>query len=103
MVHRIKIYEMFMRDGLQSLNKIYPKETKLKFMNLLNQCNFDCIEFGSTTSAKLLPQMANSVELYQTIKKHPKTKYTMLVPGFTYTINAINNQIKSFGLVCSMS
>lgn len=27
--------------------KIYDLETKIQIMNLLNQCNFDCIEFGS--------------------------------------------------------
>jgi len=100
---KIKIYEMFMRDGLQSLNKIYNLDTKIEFMNLLNQCNFDCIEFGSTTSPKLLPQMANSFELFETIKKKKKTKYTMLVPGTNQLQKVIDKKINSFGLVCSVS
>lgn len=100
---KIKIYEMFMRDGLQSLNKIYPIETKLAFFNLLNTCDFQCIEVGSTTSSKLLPQMGNSFELYNNIKKNPNTKYTILVPSISKINDAIENNVKSFGLVCSVS
>lgn len=97
----IKIYEMFMRDGLQSLKKVYPLETKLLFFNLLNQCKFHCIEVGSTTSPKLLPQMANSFELFTKIQKNPNTKYTMLVPSKVQ--ETIDNSVNSFGLVCSVS
>lgn len=99
----IKIYEMFMRDGLQSLNKIYSLNTKLAFFNLLNQCNFHCIEVGSTTSPKLLPQMANSFEIYEKIQKNPNTKYTMLVPSINKVQETINSSVESFGLVCSVS
>lgn len=100
---QIKIYEMFMRDGLQSLNKVYSLETKTEFIKILNQCNFHCIEFGSTTSPKLLPQMANSYELYTNIKKNSNTKYTMLVPGITQIPKVIDSGINSFGIVCSIS
>jgi hydroxymethylglutaryl-CoA lyase len=100
---KVKIYEMFMRDGLQSLNKVYPIETKLAFFNLLNSCNFHCIEVGSTTSPKLLPQMANSFELYKNAKKNPMTKYTILVPSITKINETIGNNVNSFGLVCSVS
>ena len=101
---QIKIYEMFMRDGLQSLKKVYPLETKFEFFNLLNQCNFNCIEIGSTTSSKLLPQMENSLKLFYKIKKNPNTKYTMLVPSsLTQTHNSIEHNVTSFGLVCSVS
>jgi hydroxymethylglutaryl-CoA lyase len=99
----IKIYEMFMRDGLQSLNKIYSLQTKLKFMNLLNKCNFYCIEFGSTTSPKLLPQMANSYELFDLTCKNLHTKYTMLVPSYNHIQKTLDKNINSFGLVCSVS
>ena len=99
----IKIYEMFMRDGLQSLKKIYPLTTKIEFMKLLNKCNFDCIEFGSTTNPKLLPQIANSFELYNFIEKKPYTKYTMLIPSFNQTKKVLDAKINSFGLVCSVS
>ena len=99
----VKLYEMFMRDGLQSLNKTYSLKKKLQFIDLLNQCNFHCVEFGSTTSPKLLPQMANSFELFNSMNKSPDIKYTMLVPGYNQTQKVLNTGINSFGLVCSVS
>jgi hydroxymethylglutaryl-CoA lyase len=94
-----------MRDGLQSLNKVYNLETKIKFMELLSECNFHCVEFGSTTSPKLLPQMANSYKLFTSIKPNPNsnTKYTMLVPSYNQTQKVLDSNINSFGLVCSVS
>jgi len=105
-----------MRDGLQSLNKVYNLQTKLKFMKLLSECNFHCVEFGSTTSPKLLPQMANSYELFKSFKSlepktqtlhpqnfHPQNFHTMLVPAYNHTQKVIDSGINSFGLVCSAS
>jgi hypothetical protein len=44
----IYIYEMFMRDGLQSLEKVYPLEKKIYFINNLMRCNIKNIEFTFT-------------------------------------------------------
>jgi hydroxymethylglutaryl-CoA lyase len=100
---KIKIYEMFMRDGLQSLKKVFNLETKKQFINLLNECNFHCVEFGSSTSPKLLPQMANSFELFSSMNKKKDTHYTMLVPGYSHTEKVIKSGVSSFGLTCSVS
>jgi hydroxymethylglutaryl-CoA lyase len=99
----IKIYEMFMRDGLQSQKNKYNLDKKILFMKELNKCNFDCIEFGSTVSPKLIPQMNNSFELYEKIQKNENTKYTMLVPNISKLQKTIDSKINSFGLVCSVS
>jgi hydroxymethylglutaryl-CoA lyase len=92
-----------MRDGLQSLSKVYSLEQKKKFMQLLNSYGPHCIEFGSTTSEKLLPQMAKSFDLYKQIDKNSNTKYTMLVTSFDHTQRVLDSGIYSFGLVCSAS
>lgn len=101
----VKIYEMFMRDGLQSFNKTFTLEKKLEFTKLLNQCGFHCIELGSTVSPTLIPQMENSYELFKQTQKNPNTKYTMLVPGLFHISKALQfaPTITSFGLVCSVS
>jgi hydroxymethylglutaryl-CoA lyase len=100
----VKIYEMFMRDGLQSL-KPYTFEQKKLFLNQIMKNNFSCIEFGSTTNSKLLPQMNNSFELWDYIENHEKynnkINYTMLVP---HKLNeCIASNIRSFGLICTIS
>jgi len=104
----IKIFEMFMRDGLQSLSKIYTLQQKNKFIDKLSRCNYHAIEFGSSTSAKLLPQMANGYDIWNHITQSnnhllTSTKYTLLTPGLTHIEKALDNKINSFGLVCSVS
>lgn len=108
----IKIFEMFMRDGLQSL-KPFPLSKKINMFNIINRNNFYGIEVGSSTNSKILPQMANSIELWNTIKpeftnellypsgyKKPK-HLTMLAPS---KINPLITQdIRSFGLLTSVS
>ena len=83
---KVKIFEMFMRDGLQSLKKIYSLDQKKIFINNLLKANMKNIEFGSTTSPKLLPQMNNSYEFWQYLKNKEEYvknkndyKFTMLI------------------------
>jgi hydroxymethylglutaryl-CoA lyase len=100
----IQIYEMFMRDGLQSLKKIYTVDKKIFFMNKLLECNIKNIEFGSTTSPTLLPQMDNSFILWNNFKEYKNTKnLTMLITDKNNLTKSLNEGIKSFGLLCSIS
>ncbi len=102
---RIKIFEMFLRDGLQSYKTIFNVPQKLSFLNHLNTCNYDCIEFGSTTSPKLIPQIGGSYELWDKIKTQSKkkTRYTMLVPSENHLKKVMDEGITSYGLVTSLS
>jgi hydroxymethylglutaryl-CoA lyase len=106
-MNRVKIYEMFLRDGLQSLKKIYTVPQKIQIFNSLNRCNYNCIEFGSTTNPKILPQVGGSFELWNHVKEHKNiqspTKYTMLVPSINHIENVINSDINSYGFVMSTS
>ena len=102
----IKIYEMFMRDGLQSLPKVYTLDNKKNFIDNLIKCNITNIEFGSTTSPKLLPQMDNSYKLWnylEELKLNNKYNLTMLISNNKGLKESINCNIKSFGLLCSVS
>jgi hydroxymethylglutaryl-CoA lyase len=105
-MNRVKIYEMFLRDGLQSLKKIYTVPQKIQMFNNLNRCSYNCIEFGSTTNPKILPQVEGSFELWNHVKmnnKPFKTKYTMLIPSINHIKNVIDNNISSYGFVMSVS
>lgn len=110
-MRNIKIFEMFMRDGLQSLKKVYTLNQKKIFINNLLKTNIQNIEFGSTTSPKLLPQMDNSYELWDHIKslkvmndgELTENKFTMLVVDKNNLYKSIKNSINSFGLICSLS
>jgi hydroxymethylglutaryl-CoA lyase len=103
---KVQIYEMFMRDGLQSLSTIYPLNKKINFLNNIYLCNIKNIEFGSTTSEKLLPQMGGSFDLWNNIsidKSYKESKFTMLITDKRSLIKSINNNIISFGLLSSIS
>ena len=103
---RIYIYEMFMRDGLQSLHKVYTLDNKKYFIDNLIKCNITNIEFGSTTSPKLLPQMDNSYKLWnylEELKLNNKYNLTMLISNNNGLKESMNCNIKSFGLLCSVS
>ena len=97
---------MFMRDGLQSLPKVYTLDNKIYFIDKLLKCNITNIEFGSTTNPKLLPQMDNSYKLWnylENLKLNNKYKLTMLINNGKELQKSINHNIKSFGLLCSVS
>jgi hydroxymethylglutaryl-CoA lyase len=102
---RAKIYEMFLRDGLQSVKTIYTVKEKMAMFDILNRCNYDGIEFGSTTSPKLIPQVGGSMELWKHVRDNrmPNTKYTMLVPSIKHLSTVLDNNIKSYGFVLSIS
>ena len=87
---KIKIYELFLRDGLQSLEKCYTAEERIEMFKELNQCGLSGIEFGSTTKATIVPQMKDSFVLWDYVKEHqqPDTKYTMLIQ-INITLNLI--------------
>jgi hydroxymethylglutaryl-CoA lyase len=102
---RAKIYEMFLRDGLQSVRTVYTVREKMAIFDILNKCNYDGIEFGSTTSPKLIPQVGGSMELWNHVQNNMKsnTKYTMLVPSIKHLPNVLEKDIKSYGFVLSIS
>lgn len=103
----VKIYEMLMRDGFQSLDKTYNLETKKEVIKLLIECNNNNIEFGSTTSKKLLPQLGDTFELWEYIKELNMNKnidnYTILNTSKKGLERSIECGIKSHSLICSIS
>ena len=102
---KIKIYELFLRDGLQSLEKCYTVEERIEMFKELNQCGLSGIEFGSTTKATIVPQMKDSFVLWNYVKEHqqPNTKYTMLVPSIYHLDKVIEAGIDSIGIIVSIT
>ncbi len=107
-VSSIKIYEMLLRDGLQSLPKIYTLEDRLTLYRLIESTGLTNIEFGSMTSEKILPQMSKSLELYNNIINQQtvqtdQTKLIMLCPSIRGLEKSIESNIKNISLLCSAS
>lgn len=60
----IFIHEVGLRDGLQMESEIVPTITKLQWVETLAQANVDIIQVGSFVNPKVLPQMADTDEIF---------------------------------------
>jgi hydroxymethylglutaryl-CoA lyase len=58
----IKIIES-PREGMQGFSRIIPADEKVRYINRLLRVGFDTVEIGSIVSPKIIPQMADSLEV----------------------------------------
>ena len=124
-IPHIRYFDVSMRDGLQSLSKIYTlPEKQIMLDTIMKTHKPHALEIGSLVSPKILPQMANSYELYQyanTIYNknsiynrvtksnminyiyHPCDFYLLVPPTKKYLDRAQNLNIKNISLITSVS
>jgi isopropylmalate/homocitrate/citramalate synthase len=128
---KLKLFDVSLRDGLQSIPKIYElHEKKVMLSKIIHQYRPHQMEIGSIVSYNVLPQMKNSIELYKyatnkylsnkyDIKKSLTAKYDfindelddniscdffLLVPPIkSYIEQAVINNIKNISLITSVS
>lgn len=51
------------REGMQGFHRIIPTHQKVRYIESLMRVGFDTVETGSIVSPKLIPQMADSMEV----------------------------------------
>ena len=51
------------REGMQGFDKLIPTDQKVRYINALLRAGFDTVEIGSIVSPRLVPQMADSLEV----------------------------------------
>lgn len=96
---QVNIVEVGPRDGLQNETKIIPTDIKIEFINHLSETGIKHIEAGSFVSPRWVPQMADSLEIFQKIVRFPNVIYSALVPnmqGMEKAIEAKVNEIAIF-------
>jgi len=74
----VEIREEGPREGFQIEKKIYPIEERIELIDLLSETGLKRIQVGSFVSPKYVPQMADTGELFQRIKRAPGVDYTAL-------------------------
>ncbi|MFN3305690.1 MAG: hydroxymethylglutaryl-CoA lyase [Candidatus Kapaibacteriota bacterium] len=89
----ILIHEVGLRDGLQMESEPVPTITKLQWAKTLASAGLDIIQLGSFVNPKVLPQMADTDELFEEVKTNgePKAKFSALIlneKGFERAIKA---------------
>jgi len=105
----LKLFDVTLRDGLQSLTKIYSLAEKTEILrNIIVNRYPSAIEVGSIVSPKILPQMSESIELFHEaqfiniIIPKPIDLY-MLTPNLKSVNIASDHNITNFSFITSVS
>ncbi len=77
----VKIVEVGPRDGLQNEKQALSIEQRLSFINDLIDAGLKSIEVGSCVSAKWVPQMAQSDELFKLLPQCDDLNLSLLTPN----------------------
>ncbi|WP_234856046.1 hydroxymethylglutaryl-CoA lyase [Acinetobacter junii] len=77
----VKIVEVGPRDGLQNEKQALSIEQRLSFINDLIDAGLNSIEVGSCVSAKWVPQMAQSDELFKLLPQCDDLNLSLLTPN----------------------
>ena len=77
----VSIVEAGPRDGLQSLERTYPLETKVEMVELLAAAGFPTVEVTGFVRPDVIPQLADAEEVFARIKRTEGTVYRALVPN----------------------
>lgn len=59
------------RDAMQGIHDWIPTEKKVEYLNLLLDCGFETLDFGSFVSPKAIPQMKDTAEVLEQLIESP--------------------------------
>lgn len=96
---QVRIVEVGPRDGLQNETQIVSLANKVKLIESLAHAGIQHIEAGSFVSAKWVPQMADSLDVMQDLKRLDNVRYSALVPnkkGLEQAIKANATEVAIF-------
>ena len=79
---RVTVYEVGPRDGLQNEAVTVPPEVRVGFIDRLTLAGLPAIEVGSFVSARAIPQLADTEEVFRKIHRSSGVRYPALVPNF---------------------
>lgn len=80
-IQKARIVEVGPRDGLQNEPNTPSTNTKVKLIDTLVESGIRHIEVGSFVSPKWIPQMADTADVFERIRRHSGTLYSALTPN----------------------
>ena len=100
-----KVFDVTLRDGLQTSKKILNlSEKKAMLNNIMNTYNPTYIEVGSLVSPKVLPQMKHSLELYKyASSQYIYNHFFLLVPNINYLKKGFEKGVDNYSFITSVS
>lgn len=107
MAYGSRLFDVSLRDGLQSVKKIYTLNEKKDLLHkILKNHNPSSIEIGSIVNPKVVPQMANSLELHKYVLDKKINKILdvyMLTPTLKSVLIGKENNVSNFSFISSVS
>jgi hydroxymethylglutaryl-CoA lyase len=103
-MQKLKFFDISLRDGLQSIKKIYSlSEKKELYHKIINKHIPTSVEIGSLVSPKILPQMKDSIELFKHTQTLCMNNSYILTPNYKSVQKGLEHKIKNFSLITSVS
>jgi hydroxymethylglutaryl-CoA lyase len=93
MKQRIYINDVAVRDGFQIEKNIIATETKVALIDALSETGIAKIETTSFVHPKLVPNMADAVEVLANIKRVKGVTYSVLVPNIKGMERAVETHL----------
>lgn len=100
---KVTLIEVGPRDGLQNEQHFVPTDKKIEFINRLSETGLTHIEVTSFVSHKAIPQLTDSIEVYDKIQKTPGVAYSALVPNQHGLELALKQHIQHIALFTAAS
>ena len=100
---KISIFEVGPRDGLQNIKNEIPINRKIELIDILSTTGIKKIECGSFVSAKWVPQMRGTDQIFQEIFRKDGVKYTALTPNLKGFENAMNVKVDEIAVFVAAS
>ncbi|MHB8126874.1 MAG: beta/alpha barrel domain-containing protein [Desulfitobacteriaceae bacterium] len=72
---KVKVTELFARDGLQNESCFFPTDAKVWFINQISELGFPVVEVSNFSHPVYLPQFKDCEEVLKRIKRKPGTIY----------------------------
>lgn len=105
MYKNIRYFDTTLRDGLQSFKQVLSLKEKTKLADYIyTTYKPQSIEVGSIVSEKFIPQMKDTLKVYDYCKnKNMDTDLYVLTPNVKSLEKAIDHGVKNFSFITSVS
>ena len=100
---KISIFEVGPRDGLQNIKNEVPINRKIELIDILSATGIKKIECGSFVSAKWVPQMRGTDQIFEEILRKDGVKYTALTPNLKGFENAMSVKVDEIAVFAAAS
>ena len=104
----LRLFDVTLRDGLQSIPKIYSLAEKMDLgLDIIANRNPYAIEVGSIVSPKIVPQMKNSIDFFQSFSStygtYKPIDIYVVTPNYKSVQVATKNDVCNYSFITSVS